>query len=159
VGYLRVQGVDAGSLNVGLQYGVLFEPRVQLEASVDYHTPKYDDYNRATYAFEASLYVYPFTAKHRFRPYAVGGVGYYWSYYDANGSILLTEDNRSDAGFHAGFGFDLYQGSGSAPNDPSPKVHLINCLTFDLRYLFTQNDPGGTQSEGLLATIGIKTSY
>lgn len=51
VGYLRLDGVDAGSLNVGVLGGVYFAPRVAVEGSLDYHTPDFDTYGRSTYAF------------------------------------------------------------------------------------------------------------
>lgn len=81
VGYFRLKDLDTGSLNVGLQGGVYFAPRVAVEASVDYHTADFDAYGRETYAFQASAHVYPFTARHAFRPYAVAGAGFYWNYY------------------------------------------------------------------------------
>jgi len=159
VGYLRVEDVDSGSLNVGLLYGVLFAPRVSLEASVDYHTPNYDNYSRSTYAFQASLYVHAFNARHAFRPYAVGGVGFYWNYYDPDDNFLLAEDSRSDAGYHAGFGFDVTLGGRPDPNDPAPVDRVPLSLTVDFRYLFTQDDPGGTESDGILATVGLKYGF
>jgi len=159
VGYLRVEDVDTGSLNVGLLYGVHFAPRVSLEASMDYHTPEYDNYGRSTYAFQASLYVYPFASRHTFRPYAVGGVGFYWNYYDAEGDFPLVEDSRADAGYHAGFGFDIRLGEHPDPDDPAGDERTPYALTVDLRYLFTQEDPEGTKSDGLLATVGLKIGF
>lgn len=158
VGYLRLDEVDTGSLNVGILGGVLFPPRVALEASVDYHTADFDTYGRETYAFQASACVYPFSARHAFLPYGVAGVGFYRNYYQPVDPDAPTEDERSDAGFHAGFGFDLRLGKpGNIAIQGAPQPPLR--LTVDLRYLFTRADPEGTHSDGLLATIGLKIGF
>lgn len=158
VGYLRVETVDAGSLNVGVLGGVYFAPRLAIEGSLDYHTPDFDDYGRTTYALQASVYVYPFTAKHAFRPYGVAGAGFYWNFYEADEGFGLPEDNRTDGGFHAGFGFDVVIGKEGDPSAGGAPDRPI-CLTVDLRYLFTHDDPGDVESDGLLATLGLKFGF
>jgi len=155
VGYLRVQDVDEGSVNLGILWGVYYAPRMAFDASVDYHTADTDAYGRETYALQGSAYVYPFTAHHAFRPYGVAGAGYYWNYYEPRDSAVI-EDSRSDAGFHAGFGFDFFLGKQAASPGP-PDTPVL--LTIDFRYLFTSDDPGGTESDGLLATVGIKFGF
>jgi hypothetical protein len=157
VGYLQVRDVDSGSMNIGIMGGFYFAPRVAFEASADYHTPDFDQYDRETLALQTSLYVYPFTAKHAFRPYGVAGVGFYWNYYTSEDSSL-PEDNRSDGGFHAGFGFDVLLTRQADAAMPGTKEQPV-ALTIDVRYLFTQNDPEGTRSDGLLATVGIKVGF
>ncbi|HEU4402725.1 MAG TPA: outer membrane beta-barrel protein [Candidatus Polarisedimenticolia bacterium] len=154
VGYLRVEGVDAGSLNVGLMFGYAFNTVLNLEGSIDYHEPQYDLYNRSTYAFQASLYVYPLPSLTRFRPYGVGGVGYYYSDYDFDPAFPAVSDERAgDGGFHAGFGFDLL----IPQNEPGQDFFF----TVDLRYLFTQPEPDQVtvKADGLLATLGLKFRY
>jgi len=156
VGYLEVDRVDSGSLNVGLLGGAYLLPRFALEGSVDYHSPDFDLFSRSTYAFQASLYFYPFTAKRAFRPYGVGGMGFYLSSfdYDATFSGATEDESRSDGGFHAGFGFDaaLPRSQGA-----DPRVYF----TVDVRYLFTRDNPEqkGAAPDGLLATIGIKAGF
>ena len=158
VGYLQLEDVDSGSLNFGILGGLYFAPRVAIEGSLDYHTADFDQYGRETYALQGSLYVYPFTAKHAFRPYGVAGAGFYWNYYNADQDSSLPEDNRTDGGFHAGFGFDVLLTKQSAGSVPGSRQEPV-VLTVDLRYLFTQNDPGGTRSDGLLATVGIRVGF
>jgi hypothetical protein len=158
VGYLQLKDVDTGSLNFGILGGLYFAPRVAIEGSLDYHTADFDQYGRETYALQGSLYVYPFTAKHAFRPYGVAGAGFYWNYYNADEDSSVPEDNRTDGGFHAGFGFDVLLTKQAAGSISGTKQEPI-ALTVDLRYLFTQNDPGGTRSDGLLATVGIRVGF
>lgn len=158
IGYLRLKDVDTGSLNLGILGGLYFAPRVAIEGSLDYHTADFDQYGRETYALQGSLYVYPFTAKHAFRPYGVAGAGFYWNYYNADEDSSVPEDNRTDGGFHAGFGFDVLLTRQSAGSISGTRQEPI-VLTVDLRYLFTQNDPGGTHSDGLLATVGIRVGF
>jgi Outer membrane protein beta-barrel domain len=158
VGYLQLKDVDTGSLNLGILGGLYFAPRVAIEGSLDYHAADFDQYGRETLALQGSLYVYPFTAKHAFRPYGVAGAGFYWNDYNADENSSLPEDNRTDGGFHAGFGFDVLLTKQSAGAGAGAREQPV-CLTVDFRYLFTQNDPDGSRSDGLLATIGIKVGF
>lgn len=157
-GYLRLNGVDTGSLNVGILGGYLFAPRVAVEASLDYHTADFDLYGRETYALQVSAYVYPFSVRHAVLPYGVAGAGVYWNYYQPEDPNAAIEDQRSDGGFHAGFGFDVRLGKPAGPTVHGKRQPPVR-LTVDLRYLFTRPDPGGTHSDGLLATIGIKVGF
>jgi outer membrane protein with beta-barrel domain len=157
-GYLRLNGVDTGSLNVGILGGMLFVPRVAVEASLDYHTADFDLYGRETYAFQTSVYVYPFSVRHAVLPYGVAGAGFYWNYYRPEDPSASIEDEHSDAGFHAGFGFDVRLGGRGGPTIQGTKTGPLR-LTVDLRYLFTRPDPGATESDGLLATIGLKIGF
>lgn len=157
-GYIQVKDVDSGSVNFGILGGLYFAPRVAFEGSLDYHTPDFDRYERETFALQGTVYVYPFTAKHLFRPYLTGGLGWYWSYYTPE-EESLPEDNRTSGGFHAGFGFDVLLTKEPPPGVPSPRGEHPAALTFDFRYLFTKNDPDGDRSDGLLASIGLKVGF
>lgn len=102
--------------------------------------------------------MYPFTAKHAFRLYGVGGVGFYWNYYEADEDLGLPEDNRTDGGFHAGFGFDALIGKEADPTGSGAPDTPVR-LTVDFRYLFTRDDPAGDPSDGLLATVGVRFGF
>ena len=107
VGYLEVDRVDAGSLNLGFMLGRSFASVFAIEGSVDFHTPEYDLADRSTYAFQASLYFYPFATLTRIQLYAVGGVGYYISKFEFDPTFNTDDESVSDGGYHAGFGIEF----------------------------------------------------
>ncbi len=155
VGYLEVEGVDGGSLNVGFLAGYAFQKALALEGSLDYHTADYGSNGRETVALQASVCVYPFSGRGRPRLYAVGGVGVYYSDYEITEEGYTPTDTREwDAGYHAGVGIDVPIGL----MDDTPD----SLLTIDVRYLFTReerDDPQRIEPDGILATIGLKFRF
>lgn len=153
IGYFRLEKVDSGSLNLGLAAGIHSNKWLSLEGSVDYHTADYDAYNRSTYAFQASLLLYPFGRPNGIQPYLVAGAGYYFSdTNDVEGIIDVSEEWSGDGGTHAGFGFDV------ALTD---RAFDAVSLTFDSRWLFTEEEMRGegVESDGLLVTLGVKYRF
>ena len=150
VGYLEVQHVDTGSLNVGFMFGYTFTPVFALEGSIDYHTAEFDLAGRETYAFQASAYLYPFDKLKHIQPYAVGGVGYYLSRYEFEPFLNLDNEKVGDGGFHAGFGIDIPVTEELAGSDDWR-------ITIDVRYLFTQeSESADIESDGFLLSVGFK---
>ncbi len=151
VGYLEVEGVDEGSFNFGLFGGFEVREFLAIEGSLDYHTAEYSLGNRSTAALQASVRVYPLPILHRFRPYAVGGVGFYVSDVDLGQE---TWERYTDGGFHAGGGLDI-----AVPRHGLPPAVFT---TFDVRYLYThksEDDPRKVEPDGILATVGVKARF
>jgi hypothetical protein len=154
IGYLEVEGVDDGSLNVGILAGYRWASAIGVEASVDYHTADFDAYGRSTYAFQASVVLHPFPPRAPIQPYVLGGVGYYVSEYDLefdhDGGFALDDD----AGYHAGFGADVV-----LSRDPHTGERFQ--ATVDVRYLFTREDEPWERRrrDGLLITVGGKIRF
>ena len=152
IGYLEVEHVDSGNLNLGFMFGYAFTPLFAIEGSVDYHTPEFDLAGRETYAFQASAYLYPFARLTRLQPYAVGGVGYYLSRYEFEPFLNLDNEKVGDGGFHAGFGVDIPVTEELAGSDDWR-------ITIDVRYLFTQeSESADIESDGFLLSLGFKVS-
>ncbi len=155
VGYLEVEGVDQGSLNVGFLAGYAFEKTLAFEGSLDYHTANYSSSDRETLALQASVCVYPFPGLRRAHPYAVGGVGVYYSDYAVKEEgYSPTGMDEWDAGFHVGGGIDIPIGL----MDDAPD----SLVTIDVRYLFTREEhdnPQRIEPDGILATIGLKFRF
>ena len=156
VGYLRVEGVDSGSLNVGLLAGYEALEWLAVEGSLDYHTSDYHESGRATWAAQANLRLYPLPFLRRFRPYVAGGIGYYYSDYDlyASESYSPSSAHEDDGGFHLGGGFDVAI--------PPREDGQDSFVTFDARYLFThksEDDPRKIEADGILVTIGYKVRF
>ena len=153
VGYLEVQHVDSGSLNLGFLLGHTFHPMFAIEGSVDYHTPEFDLAGRETIAFQASAYLYPFAGMTHIQPYAVGGVGYYLSRYEFEPFLNLDNEKVGDGGFHAGFGADISLNEGSGGGGGQS-------FTIDVRYLFTEeSESAAIESDGVLVSLGFKLQF
>jgi hypothetical protein len=154
IGYLEVEGIDDGSLNVGVLAGYRWASILGIEASVDYHTADFDAYGRSTYAFQASLVLHPFPPRAPIRPYVLGGVGYYVSDYDLDFDHDGGYAFDDDGGYHAGFGADI-----AVSRDPFTGERYQ--ATVDVRYLFTREDEPWERRrrDGLLVTVGGKVRF
>ncbi len=153
VGYLEVQHVDTGSLNLGFMLGHTFNPMFAIEGSIDYHTPEFDLAGRETIAFQASVYLYPLANLIHIQPYAVGGVGYYLSRYEFEPSMNLDNEHVGDGGFHAGFGVDIPLKEDQGGNKD------LN-FTIDVRYLFTEeSESAAIESDGVLVSLGFRVRF
>ncbi len=151
IGYLEVEGVDSGSLNVGLTGGVEWRRAIAIEGSIDYHKPEYDQYARSTIALQLSLCLYPPPIGSRLRIYGVGGVGWYYSEYDVDPDVIDFGDrSASDGGFHAGGGLEVRMGPDAGPS--------YAAFVVDSRWLFTRKEqfPSEKRSDGILATVGFR---
>ena len=150
LGFLEVQHVDSGSLNLGFMFGHFFHPAFALEASLDYHTPEFDVAERETYALQASAYLDPFPSLAHLQPYVVGGVGYYLSRFEFEAFSNLDNERVGDGGSHVGFGIDFPLKGEHGGNE-------IQRLTLDVRYLFTEESASAEiESDGVLITFGFK---
>ena len=153
VGYLEVQHVDSGSLNLGFMLGHTFNPMFAIEGSIDYHTPEFDLAGRETIAFQASVYLYPLAHLTHIQPYAAGGVRYYLSRYEFEPFMNLDNERVGDGGFHAGFGVDV-------PLNESQGGSKARNFTIDVRYLFTEeSESAAIESDGVLISLGFKAQF
>lgn len=160
-GFIELEDVDDdGSWNVGLLGGVFLLPMLSLDASVDFQVSDFvyvydnidiyiDTIERKTVALQAGLSFSPFNDG-PFRPFIMGGVGYFYSYYTHQS---LGHDTVGDAGYYAGFGADFL---GQSYN------HDGFALTFDARWLFTREEPYLEQeikADGRMLSIGAKYRF
>lgn len=154
IGYLEVEGIDEGSLNVGFLAGYRWASAFGLEVSVDYHDADFDVYGRSTYAFQASAVVHPFPPRAPVQPYVLGGVGYYVSNYDLAFDYDGPYAWDDEAGYHAGVGADI-----AVSRDPVTGERFQ--ISGDVRYLFTRKDEvwERRRRDGMLVTLGVKVRF
>jgi hypothetical protein len=157
--YLQVKELHGGDINAGVVAGFRLGPRLTLEAS-------YDSQLGGAFsgivlgrdftvdALQATLVWYPSSRRARFRPFVMGGAGYYtsqyenWSWSSSEGWVSTRVSGQSDSGFHSGAGLEL-----SSRRD-SPLA-----LVADARWLYTRKDeadPGRVAPDGLLVSVGLK---
>jgi hypothetical protein len=157
--YLEVKGLHEGDVNAGVVVGFRLSPHLALEGSYDSQLG--DAFSGIVLgrdytidALQATLVWYPASPRARFRPFVMGGAGYYtsqyenWSWSSSEGWISTRVSGQSDRGFHAGGGFEL----SSRPDSPL-------ALVTDARWLYTgkdEADPGRVAPDGLLISVGIK---
>jgi opacity protein-like surface antigen len=151
VGYLRVDNVDPGSLNVGLSFGLSIRTLLALEASIDYHTGNYGADHRRTDALQASACLYPLPFLKEVRPYGVAGFGLYESAYEPVDEFDSTASNsKSSGGLHLGAGLEFWFRRKSEPKADWRAV-------LDFRYLYSRVGPDGRRRpEGEMITLGVK---
>lgn len=130
LGYYKAQDADEGNLYGGLQARLRLGAVVGIEASVEYRPgQKYGIGNQTvTTSFipvTASLLFFVPVNQH-FTPYAVAGVGAYYTRYELSGiasDIGFDDDSSFNMGYHLGFGTEIPITSNVA-------------LSADYRYLF-----------------------
>jgi hypothetical protein len=160
LGYIKLSKVDDdGSFNIGLTGGAFFLSRLALEASVDYQETDilayvFDDpdlsfeIERETTALQAGLILMPFP-EHRVRPYATGGLGYYYSRYTSEYS---PSDEVGEGGYYAGFGLEISAFSW----DDEVSIML------ETRWLFTEKEEYATaeiHADGFCVMLGVRGKF
>jgi len=151
VGYLEIEDVDEGDLNIGVMGGYGLHRHAALAGALEYHSADFDLEDRSTFALTAGVEVYFFKEKVAVQPYLVGGIGYYHSEVrrtDDYGEVII-DDIDYEVGFHAGAGLDInccsYEG----------ERFLIN---LELRKIFSDPEENREEVEpdGTQITLGLK---
>lgn len=152
IGYLEVEEVDEGALNIGAMGGLYVLQQLGLSAAFEGHSASYDLEDRQTLALTLSgeLHLVPIWSP--FQLYGVGGVGYYLSKVASTDDYgnHVWRDEQGELGFHAGVGIEV---------DISRRHENRTSFNVELRRIFSDPernsdavDPDGTQ-----LTIGLKT--
>lgn len=136
VGYLNAKNADKGTWFAGVQARLGLLPFLAVEASITFHNNEYEhgDVDVTQYPVQITGLLYPF-GEGTVRPYALAGVGWYYTRVTYSGAMeLLFKDETSHTfGGHAGAGLDLRVG---------PTISL----NADLRYIFLNPDIDGVSS-------------
>jgi outer membrane protein W len=125
-GYLSVRGADRGTWFGGVQARLHFARMFAAEAAITFHSNHYEngDVVVTQYPLQltAFLYIIP---EGPFRPYILGGVGWYYTRVDYRDSFALVNRDRTEHifGEHLGAGAELMLGSRVS-------------LDMDVRYIF-----------------------
>jgi opacity protein-like surface antigen len=125
-GYLNVRGADRGTWFGGVQARLHFARIFAAEAAITFHSNRYEngDVVVTQYPLQltAFLYIIP---EGPFRPYVLGGVGWYYTRIDYRDSFALVNKDRTEHlfGEHLGAGAELMLGSRVS-------------LDMDVRYIF-----------------------
>lgn len=159
IGYIELEEVDDdGSVSFGLTGGVFFRPRWSAEASLDFQESEFfvDLGNvavsvpltrRETWALQVGLAVTPWPDR-AVRPYAIGGVGYFWSRYDTD--YGYEPDRIGDGGYFWGAGVDLFGDDQDLPLS----------LVLEARWLFTRKEDyfeeRGIRADGFTVSVGAR---
>ena len=160
-GYIELEQVDdEGSFNVGLVGGIYLAPMLSLDASVDFQVSDFvylyenielqlNSLERKTAGLLAGLTFSPFYES-TFRPFATGGVGYFYSYYTHE---VLGSHTLGDGGYYAGFGADFmgqsYRNEGFS-------------FSVEAKWLFTREEPYLEQeikADGRMISVGVKYGF
>jgi hypothetical protein len=158
-GFIELENVDdEGSVNFGVLGGLFFSSGFSMETSLDFQQSDFyvgldgigistQEIERETIAMQIGLTFTPFPDK-LVRPFALGGLGYYFSEYSAPSSSY--EDNRiNDGGYYIGVGLDCL--GGGWRNDLS--------IVGDVRWMFTQKEEFAEQevkADGFMISIGFR---
>ena len=152
VGFLEIQDVDEGALNVGLMGGGYLGPHVALGASLDWHRSEFDPQERETFALTIGLEAYVLSYRYIIQPYFVGGLGLYRSetvFLDEFGEEIGRVDSETDFGFHAGTGMDINVGA-----DEEGRI----AINIEVRWIYSKPEPAGqdVEPDGAQITLGLR---
>jgi opacity protein-like surface antigen len=129
-GYLVTRGADHGTWFGGLASRGRFS-HFALEASVTAHESEFQkgDVRETQVPIQVTAFFYPLTLA-GFRPYLLGGVGWYYTRFQYRGSLSgLSDRSEGIYGIHAGAGFEVMFGPTSS-------------FDLDARYnYFNKSDP------------------
>jgi len=163
-GFIELEDVDdEGSYNVGVFAGAYFLQHFAVEGAIDFQTSEITLYeneygdvvslpliDRETWAFQLGLTFSPW--KGPFRPFLLGGIGYYSSQYVLPDNFGDRE-RIGDGGYYGGFGLDLF-------GDPHASQGFS--LTWDNRWLFTKKQyvaETEVQADGFFSSLGLKFKF
>lgn len=125
VGYLHAPGADRGTWFGGAQARLHFARILAVEASISFHENRYEggDVSVTQYPVQLTAFLYPFPDG-PFRPYLLGGVGWYYTRIDYTDSFSSLSDKTEHIfGEHLGLGVELMLGTRTS-------------LDLDVRYVF-----------------------
>jgi hypothetical protein len=124
-GYLHASGADKGTWFGGVQARLHFARILAAEASISFHQNRYEngDVRVTQYPVQLTAFLFPIP-EGPFRPYILGGVGWYYSRTDYEGALSSNSSTtESIFGEHLGAGAELMLG---------PRTSL----DLDIRYIF-----------------------
>lgn len=154
-GYYMAEDADDGTFYYGLQMRARMGEVVGLEGSVTYRPGTESsfvnadgveqDFETKFVPVTGSLMLFlPLEAS--IAPYGLGGVGAYYTIYEADGDFVDDWDSEFNFGYHAGFGLELPMSSNAA-------------LNIDYRYLFltpeNENTPEDADYSGSAFTASL----
>lgn len=153
LGYYTAKDSDDGNFYYGLQLRTRMSPAVGLEGSVEYRpgTETGAEIGGVDQTFETKFVpitgsLMLFLPTQGISPYALGGVGAYYTIYEAEGDFVDDWDSEFNFGYHAGFGLELFMGPNAA-------------LSLDYRYLFltpeNENLPEDADYSGNVFTASL----
>jgi hypothetical protein len=160
VGYITLHDVDdEGSFNIGVTGGAFFLPWLGMDLSIDFQDTEWFfvaidepdlayEIERETVSLQAGLILMAFP-QHRVRPYATGGMGYYFSRYTSG---YYPAERVSEEGYYAGAGFEL--SAISWDDDMS--------FVLETRWLFTAKEQyanNGIHADGFTIFVGIRGKF
>lgn len=152
VGYYTAEDADDGTFYYGIQMRARMGEVVGLEGAVEYRPGTETSIDGVDQDFETkfvpvtgSLMLFlPLEAS--IAPYGLGGVGAYYTIYEADGDFVDDWDSEFNFGYHAGFGLELPMSSNAA-------------LNLDYRYLFltpdNENAPEDADYSGNAFTVSL----
>jgi opacity protein-like surface antigen len=154
LGYYKAQDADEGNFYGGFQARLRLGPVIGIEGSVEYRAGQ--QYGIGNHTLQTSFI--PLTGSllvfvpvsDAFAPYAVAGIGAYYTRYEFSGiasEIGLNDDSDFNMGYHFGFGAEF---------PLSPHV----ALNADYRYLFlnphrNEESLDGANFNGNVITAGL----
>lgn len=153
LGYYTAEDSDDGNFYYGLQMRARMSPAVGLEGSVEYRpgTETGVEIGGVSQSYETKFVpvtgsLMLFIPAEGISPYALGGIGAYYTIYDADGDFVDDWDSEFNFGYHAGLGLELNMSSNAA-------------LGIDYRYLFltpeNENAPEDADYSGNVFTASL----
>jgi len=136
VGFLTAHGADRGTWFAGAQARLHFLRFLAVDASMTVHVNEYEhgDITVTQYPVQVTGLLYPFP-EGQVRPYALGGVGWYYTrtHYRGPFSLLYKDQTTNTVGAHLGAGVEARVGPSAS-------------LNADVRYIFLNPDVDGVKS-------------
>lgn len=136
VGFLRVRDADEGTLTGGLQARFPLGDMFAIEGSIEVHSSEFEDgdIEIIQWPVQATL-IWFILPKAKITPYALGGLGWYYTTSDFSGSLSsVSGDTESMFGAHLGLGARLQLGDKMSLNG-------------DLRYIFLEPNDDALEDE------------
>jgi len=124
-GYLNARGADSGTWFGGVQARLHFAKILAVEAAISFHQNQYEDGDVVvtTYPLQLTAFLYPF-GDGQFRPYLLGGVGWYYTRIDYKDDLEpISDETESEFGVHLGAGLEIMLGGRTS-------------IDVDVRYIF-----------------------
>jgi len=139
-GYLNARGADRGTWFGGAQARLHLTPVLGVEGSITFHRNVYDqgDLSVTQYPVQVTVLLYPFP-EWEAQPYALAGVGWYYTsvHYRGALSLLFKDQTDNEFGGHLGAGLELRLGSSASVDADvryiflNPSVDAVKTRDFD----------------------------
>lgn len=153
LGYYSPNDADDGSFYYGVQMRARMSPVVGIEGSVEYRpgTETGVEIGGVDQSYETKFVpvtgsLMLFLPTEGIVPYGLGGIGAYYTIYEAEGDFVDDWDSEFNFGYHAGFGLEMFM----SPN---------TALSLDYRYLFltpeNENAPEDADYSGNVFTASL----